>query len=164
MSASPANQPSGSENHGDHGTNGSANGIHWQWTCEKTIPSDAAAGKVVLDEVIKQLEAGAWQEMDVFGIHLSIEEAIVNAIKHGNKYDQKKHVRVACKVSEDCVRVEIEDQGEGFDPSKVPDCTLDDRLDVPSGRGLMLMRNFMSLVEYSERGNRVVLEKRREAN
>jgi serine/threonine-protein kinase RsbW len=58
----------------------------------------------------------------------------------------------------------VEDEGDGFDPAQVPDCTLEERLDVPSGRGVMLMRSFMTRIEYNAKGNAVVLEKRREAN
>jgi serine/threonine-protein kinase RsbW len=64
-------------------------------------------------------------------------------------------------VAAERVRIEIIDEGEGFDPAIVPDCTLEDRLDVPSGRGVMLIRSFMTRVEYNEKGNAVVLEKAR---
>ena len=52
-------------------------------------------------------------------------------------------------------------EGPGFDPSAVPDCRLDERLDAPGGRGVMLMRNFMTRIEYNTRGNRVLMEKQR---
>jgi serine/threonine-protein kinase RsbW len=61
----------------------------------------------------------------------------------------------------DEMRIEVEDEGSGFDPSAVPDCTLEDRLDVPSGRGVMLMRSFMTSVAFNARGNRVTMEKKR---
>ncbi|MBI1899555.1 MAG: ATP-binding protein [Planctomycetia bacterium] len=133
----------------------------WKWTCERLIPSTTDEGKRLLDEVIRRLGEHSWQEMEIFGVHLAIEEALVNAIKHGNGYDEKKSVRVICKISPDRLFIEIEDEGKGFDPRNVPDCTDDDRLEVPSGRGLMLMRNFMSSVEFLNRGNCVVMEKRR---
>jgi serine/threonine-protein kinase RsbW len=62
-------------------------------------------------------------------------------------------------VDADRVRIEIVDEGEGFDPAIVPDCTLEDRLEVPSGRGVMLIRSFMTRVAYNAKGNAVVLEK-----
>jgi serine/threonine-protein kinase RsbW len=133
----------------------------WKWTCERLIPSTAEEGKLLLDEVIRRLEEHSWQELEIFGVHLAVEEALVNAIKHGNRYDERKSVRVVCKIAPDRMFIEIEDEGRGFDPAKVPDCTDDDRLEVPSGRGLMLMRNFMSSVEFLNRGNCVVMEKRR---
>ena len=131
------------------------------WKAERVIPSDPAAGKQVLDELLAQLHSKEWIEHDIFGIHLSMEEALVNAIKHGNRHDPSKQVHVNCQVSRDKVRIEITDEGPGFKPEEVPDCTDIDRLDVPSGRGIMLMRSFMSFVEYSDRGNTVVMEKER---
>src|SRR5262245_41610089 len=93
------------------------------WKTEKVIPSDPAAGKLVLEELLHQLQTREWFEHDIFGIHLAMEEALVNAIKHGNRHDLSKSVRVACQVSRDKVRIEIADEGPGFKPEKVPDCT-----------------------------------------
>ncbi len=59
------------------------------------------------------------------------------------------------------MRIIIEDEGNGFRPEDVPDPTEDENLEKPCGRGIMLMRAFLSVVEYNERGNRVVLEKNR---
>jgi serine/threonine-protein kinase RsbW len=70
-------------------------------------------------------------------------------------------VTVTCWLSQDLFRIEIEDQGEGFDPDAVPDPTSPERLEEPTGRGIMLMRTFMSKVAYNSKGNGVVLEKRR---
>jgi serine/threonine-protein kinase RsbW len=72
-------------------------------------------------------------------------------------------VHVDCHVSRDHVRVEITDEGQGFDPASVPDCTLEERLEAPSGRGVMLMRSFMTRITYNAKGNSVVLEKSRAA-
>jgi serine/threonine-protein kinase RsbW len=68
---------------------------------------------------------------------------------------------VACQISAEKVRIIIEDEGSGFRPQDVPDPTEDENLEKPCGRGIMLMRAFLSVVEYNERGNRVVLEKNR---
>lgn len=133
----------------------------WSWTLRETIPSTADAGKPVLDSVMKRLEAEAWVPHDLFGVHLALEEAIVNAIKHGNGFDPDKSVTIDCRLSDDLLRVEIEDQGEGFVLEDVPDPTDPENLENPSGRGLMLMRSFMSLVEFNASGNRVILEKQR---
>lgn len=133
----------------------------WSWSYDEQIPSTAAIGKQVVDSLLAQLGAHEWPEHDVFGIHLAFEEALVNAIKHGNQDDPEKFVHVVLKISREKVRIEVTDQGQGFNPNEVPDPTDDDNLDLPSGRGLMLMRSFMSLVEYNDVGNRVVMEKER---
>jgi serine/threonine-protein kinase RsbW len=134
---------------------------HWIWRCDHVIPSDTVAGRRVLDELLGQLEAQHWQQHDVFSVHLAVEEALVNAICHGNRSDSGKHVRVCCLLSRDRVRVEITDEGSGFDPHAVPDPTCAERLHSESGRGVMLMRAFMSRVEYGAEGNHVILEKDR---
>jgi len=136
----------------------------FDWTRERVIPSDSAACKNVLEEVLAELGRRRWSEHDVFAVHLALEEALVNAIKHGNRYDRDKAVTVQCKVAPKQLWVRIEDQGEGFDPSKVPDPTKEDRLDIPSGRGIMLMRSFMNRVDYNSEGNVVELEKHASGN
>lgn len=132
------------------------------WRIDERLPSERGASKRVTDPLLEHLEAHGWPTSDVFSIHLAVEEAIVNAIVHGNKLDPGKTVHVVCQVDAELMRIQITDEGEGFDPAAVPDCTADDRLEVPSGRGVMLMRNFMSRLEYNARGNSVLMEKRRE--
>ena len=57
--------------------------------------------------------------------------------------------------------IQIRDEGAGFNPEEVPDPTDPDHLEIPSGRGIMLMRAFMTRVEYNDLGNCVVMEKQR---
>ncbi|MBN2477145.1 MAG: ATP-binding protein [Pirellulales bacterium] len=133
----------------------------WIWQCNRMIPSDAVAGRRVLDTVLRQLESHNWDRRDVFGVHLAMEEALVNAIIHGNHLDPGKKVTVRCRIAPDLVRIEITDQGEGFSSGKVPDPTSPNRLGSPSGRGVMLMKAFMSRVQFNATGNSVTLEKDR---
>lgn len=128
---------------------------------EVVIPSDTAAGQPIQDLIVKHLESLKYDDRDVFGIRLAIEEALVNAIKHGNRMDPNKTVRVACRVCHQRIWIEVEDQGEGFKPEEVPDPTADENLERPCGRGIMLMRAFMTSIEYNDAGNRVVLVKHR---
>lgn len=126
---------------------------------EVVIPSDYEAGQAVVERVISSLDRAGFGTRDVFGIRLSVDEAVTNAIKHGNKLSPDKTVRIHFQLSELGVRIEIEDQGPGFRPGDVPDPTAEENLERPSGRGLMLMRQFMTRIEYSPKGNLVVLEK-----
>jgi len=137
--------------------NNSAEPGTWRLTVD--LPSERGSNRQVTDELLAQLGAHGWPEADVFAVHLAVEEAIVNAIVHGNKLDPTKKVHVACEVSAERVLVSIADEGPGFNPAAVPDCTADERLEAPSGRGVMLMRSFMTRIEYNAAGNAVVLEK-----
>jgi serine/threonine-protein kinase RsbW len=134
----------------------------WLWRFDREIASDPALARQVLDELLGQLEAQAWPQRDIFAVHLAVEEALVNAIHHGNGSDARKTVRVVCLLNRDMVRIEITDQGRGFDPGALPDPTCDDRLHAPCGRGIMLMKAFMSRVGFNDRGNTVTMEKVRE--
>ncbi|MFO1019576.1 MAG: ATP-binding protein [Planctomycetales bacterium] len=126
------------------------------------IPSDTAAGHSVQERIVSRLEELQYSSRDVFGVRLALEEALVNAIKHGNRMDRNKHVDVFCQIHDGLVHIEIEDQGPGFKPADIPDPTSDENLERPGGRGILLMRSFMSLVEYNDRGNKIVLEKEKE--
>ena len=99
---------------------------------------------------------------DLFSVRLALEEALANAIKHGNQMDPNKSVHISCHIDEHRIRLVVEDEGQGFQLNDVPDPTTEENLDKPSGRGIMLIRSFMSLVEYNETGNRLILEKNRE--
>jgi serine/threonine-protein kinase RsbW len=133
----------------------------WTWQCDRVIPNDAGIGRQILDDILRRLEGLHWSRHDIFGVHLAVDEALVNAIFHGNALDAAKHVRFACQLSPTKIRVEITDEGPGFDPDRLPDPTSPQRLGCPGGRGVLLMRAFMSHVEFQHGGNQVVLEKER---
>ena len=135
----------------------------WTWQCDQVIPNDLAAGRQLLDELLNQLESHHWTRREIFGIHLAVDEALVNANLHGNAMDAAKHIHFCCRLSARKVRVEITDEGPGFDPNSLPDPTDPAHLECPCGRGVLLMQAFMSHVEFHDRGNRVVLEKERRA-
>lgn len=131
------------------------------WRLVVNLPSERGSNRQVTDQLLEQLGVHGWPPADIFAIHLAAEEAIVNAIVHGNKLDPTKKVHVECEVSTAVVRISISDEGAGFDPASVPDCTAEERLEAPSGRGVMLMKSFMTSIEYNATGNAVVLLKRR---
>lgn len=133
----------------------------WTWTLEDTFASRLGAHESFLNQVLEQLEKHQWEHKDLFGVHLALEEALVNAIRHGNGLDESKQVRAVCQLRSEMVRIEITDEGCGFCVEQVPDPTAEENLDAPGGRGIMLMRNYMTRVEYNPRGNRVIMEKER---
>jgi serine/threonine-protein kinase RsbW len=117
----------------------------------------------VLDRLVETLEAHGYPRRDVFGIRLAVEEALVNAVKHGHRGDPTKRVSIRYRVGAKGVLVEVEDQGPGFDPDRVPDPLHSENLELPCGRGLLLMRSYMTSVRFGRQGSRVTLYKRRSA-
>ncbi|WP_373649819.1 ATP-binding protein [Schlesneria sp. DSM 10557] len=126
---------------------------------EVVIQSDYESGQSIVERIMEVVSQTGFSTRDQFGIRLAVDEAVTNAIKHGNQLSPEKKVRIDFRKSDAGVRIEIEDEGDGFRPEDVPDCTADENLERPTGRGLMLMREFMTRIEYSEKGNKVVLEK-----
>jgi serine/threonine-protein kinase RsbW len=129
------------------------------------------AGKKMVDRLLDQMPDSFRAKAD---LGVAMGEAISNAIYHGggipgteNEYGKKdpnpKNVFFcAVQVNQDCIIVEVEDQGAGFNPRDVPDSTREENLEKQSGRGLTLMRAFMSSVTYNTKGNRVRLVLRRD--
>lgn len=136
----------------------------WTWKLDQQIPSRTSAAEAIVDALLAQLEQEQWDSHDLFGVHLAVEEALVNAIIHGNKEDPSKSVHVRLKANHQRLRVEITDQGSGFNPSQVPDPTQGELLEMPHGRGIMLIRSYMTRVEFKGRGNQLVMEKLRSAS
>jgi len=121
------------------------------------IASDPAEARRVQDQIEHLLQERDANAHDIFSIKLALEEALVNAIKHGNQMDRSKNVHISYRVLTDRFEIHIRDEGVGFDPNDVPDPTAVENLERPCGRGLMLMRHYMSEVAYNETGNAVRL-------
>jgi serine/threonine-protein kinase RsbW len=110
-------------------------------------------------EVLAQLEQLGWEGRDLFAVQMALEESLTNAIRHGNRLDAKKKVLVECKASPERFWMRVADEGPGFRPECVPDCTADENLERCGGRGLALIKAYMTSVQYNEPGNSVTMEK-----
>jgi serine/threonine-protein kinase RsbW len=126
---------------------------------EVVIASDPAEARRVQDAIEKALQDKSFAEREIFSIKLALEEALVNAIKHGNQMDRSKKVRICYRVSTERFDILIQDEGCGFDPEDVPDPIAVENLERPCGRGLLLMRHYMTDVVFHSPGNCVSMSK-----
>ncbi len=95
---------------------------------------------------------------DIYGnIMISVTEAVNNAIKHGNKEDPNKKATLSLTFKENSVSFVIEDEGDGFDFTKLEDPTAPENIDKPGGRGIFLMRHLADEVHYTNNGRTVEL-------
>lgn len=115
----------------------------------------------VIGLVTGAMTDAGYSENEIYRVHLSLEEAVVNAHKHGHGGDWCKPVAVRWHIGPDGVVVQVEDEGAGFDPDQVPDPLAPENLVRPSGRGLLIMRTYLSGVCHNERGNTICLCKHR---
>ncbi|HXU47062.1 MAG TPA: ATP-binding protein [Thermoanaerobaculia bacterium] len=116
--------------------------------------------QVVLRDALERLgldeDARHW-------VDIAVREAVANAIKHGNRQDPDKRVAVELGVDEDGLIIQVEDEGEGFEPGEVSNPLAPENLLKPSGRGIFYMQSFMDEVRYGARpggGTVVTLRKR----
>jgi serine/threonine-protein kinase RsbW len=120
-----------------------------------SISSTPLAIVEVCEWILPKLKTQNFSEEDIFAVHLALEEGLINAIKHGNKMDPRKEVKINYSVSPDKVEISMTDEGKGFNPEAVPDPRLGENLYKNDGRGLLLMQSYMDLIEYNKRGNSV---------
>jgi anti-sigma regulatory factor (Ser/Thr protein kinase) len=90
-----------------------------------------------------------------FRLRVLLTEAISNSILFGARGDPARRVRVEAALTEDTIRLEVTDDGPGFDPGRVPDPTLPDKLARPIGRGLFLIKSLADRVEFNPQGNTI---------
>jgi serine/threonine-protein kinase RsbW len=129
----------------------------WRQRTLRTTQDIAACVGPILDA----LDRLGYSEKETFAVRLALEEALVNAIKHGHGGDPTKQVRLRYHINPERFLAEVEDEGPGFDPFAVPDPLDPANLERESGRGVFLMRHHMTAVCYNAAGNCVTLCKRR---
>lgn len=105
------------------------------------------------ERLLSVLEEKGYTQDDMFAVHLALDEAFLNAVKHGNKMDPAKKVVLEYLVDKEKVEIRMVDEGRGFDPRSIPDPRMGENLYRPEGRGLLLMNAYMDVVEYNESGN-----------
>ncbi|QYO65568.1 ATP-binding protein [Leptolyngbya sp. 7M] len=129
---------------------------------EFELPSAISPMHVVLEYLIKRVERLGVIKPERSNLFIALDEAFVNAVKHGNKFDTQKLVRITSEVSDKEARFTIEDEGEGFDVNSIPDPLDPENLFKTSGRGVLFIYNIMDEVAYNERGNRLTMVKKSE--
>ena len=109
----------------------------------------------IQQDILGVLARYGYDDAACFAVRTAIEEALANAIHHGNANDPQRRVTIEYTADETSIEIAIEDEGVGFDAASVPDPTRPENVDIPSGRGIMLMRVYMTEVDFTTTGNRV---------
>ena len=128
-------------------------------TASIEILSEIKNIKRVSSEILGSLLPYNVSEDRLFDIRLCAEEAVRNAIVHGNRSNAKARVRVYYRIENDRINIEVEDEGDGYDPDSIPDPTGDNDIMKESGRGVYLIRVLMDRVEFNKKGNKITMEK-----
>lgn len=126
------------------------------------VESKPSAINSVFKQIQAKLEDHNFGKDDIFAVHLTLEEAFLNAVKHGNKMDPSKKVKVDYSIDADKIEISVTDQGPGFQPEAIDDPRFGDNLFKPGGRGLLLMNSYMDMVKFNEQGNSVSMVRYKE--
>ena len=135
---------------------------HTHEKIEFELPSDLTLMNGVLQYLLERVAKLGVIAPEKSNLFIALDEAFVNAVKHGNKNDPTKLVRIGAELSPKEACFTIEDEGEGFDVQAIPDPCDPTNLFKSSGRGVLLIYNIMDEVEYNAQGNRVKMVKRPE--
>ncbi|SRR6266545_3854183 len=127
---------------------------------EFELPSDLALMNGVLQYLLERVSRIGVIKPEHSNLFIALDEAFVNAVKHGNKNDPTKLVRITAELSSHEACFTVEDEGEGFNVQSIPDPRDPANLFKSSGRGVLLIYNIMDEVEYNAQGNRVKMVKR----
>ncbi len=103
------------------------------------------------------LACGVAEHVASFRVRVVLSEALGNAIMYGNAMNPEKYVLVRVDVRETVVMLQVEDEGQGFDPSLVPDPTTPERIEEIDGRGIFLIRKLVDDISFNERGNAICM-------
>jgi len=133
---------------------------HTHEKIEFELPSDLTLMNGVLQYLLERVAKMGVIAPEKSNLFIALDEAFVNAVKHGNKNDPAKLVRVGAELSPKEACFTVEDEGEGFDVQTIPDPCDPANLFKSSGRGVLLIYNIMDEVEYNAQGNRVKMVKR----
>jgi len=112
----------------------------------------------IIENAIDEVTSAIGINQDNYGkILVATLEAVNNAIKHGNKDDPTKLVDVAIEYNNDEMKITVTDEGEGFDPARIPDPTMPENIEAFSGRGVFLMTKLSDSIKFNEKGNSVTM-------
>ena len=123
------------------------------------VASDLANVQKTSQDVLSFLKPLSLAESAQFDIRLCLEEALINAMKYGNRLKKDLPVELEVEGSPDEVRITVQDQGTGFDVKKLEDCTAEKNLYLNHGRGVYLLHQLMDEVRYNEKGNQLLMVK-----
>lgn len=128
------------------------------------LVNDRSQIDAVRDHIVESVQRLGYPPASAFAIRLAFEEAVSNAFRHGHRsLPPATPVNVSFSIGPDRVEIAVHDRGPGFDPRAIPDPTSESNIELPSGRGIMLIRAYMSQVDFNAAGNQVRMVYRRPA-
>ncbi len=131
-------------------------------SCSIVLEGNPSAVAGVYEQLLAKLKSCDFSQDDIFAVHLALEEAFINAVKHGNKMEPSKQIKIDYSVARDKIEIFVTDEGHGFNPDNIPDPRCGENIYKTEGRGLFLIRSYMDVVDFNKAGNRIHMVRFRE--
>lgn len=127
------------------------------------VPSDVDCIEEAVAVLTRHCLSGAEASSRIqFRLQVALSDALANAILRGNREDSHKYVYVEVDLHPEAVNIHVTDQGDGFDHANAPEALDPGTLDLPSGRGLFLIRHLVDDVHFNAQGNSICMTLRRQ--
>ena len=118
-------------------------------------PENIVHVEPLVGKVAERFKLSADQQGNIL---LSLTEAVVNAIMHGNRGDASKNVRISLRKNRGSIAFQVSDEGKGFDHRRVADPTAPDRIEECGGRGVFLMKACSDKCSFKNGGSTVEMK------
>jgi len=130
------------------------------WRVDVVVASTIEAISPVVDQLMHSLKTSCCPPEQEIAVEMVLREALANAIVHGNHEDLHKKVRVCCACdAKRGMLIVVKDQGEGFDPSKIPSPLARQSILSEHGRGIFLINLLMDEVQFQKGGTEIRMRK-----
>ncbi len=132
------------------------------WQVDELVVSEIDAISPVVDKLMRLIKETACAPGEEFAVEMALREALANAVLHGNRLDRRKKVRVCCACESDQgILIVVKDEGEGFDPMKIPSPLMGENIHSDHGRGIYLINGLMDEVHFAREGTEIHMRKGR---
>ncbi len=136
---------------------GQQSGPHIQ--LELSLRSEVSAISPFVDTFMRLIRKCKWVPGSEKDVETALQEALANAVVHGNHEDREKKVYIGCRGGTDEISIVIRDEGQGFDTGAVPNPTAPENIESNHGRGIYLMTALMDEVRFEQVGTVVYMRK-----
>jgi len=126
---------------------------------EIIVPTNVREIKKVSNTILNALNGSGATDSFLFDVRLACEEALINAVKHGNKNQKEKKVVLSFDIIDKGIVISVEDEGQGYNYQQLPDPRHVSNLLRTGGRGLFLIRKMMDKVEFNQKGTKITMTK-----
>ncbi len=127
---------------------------------DELVASEIGAIAPVVQKLLRLVRESSCAPGHEYEVQIALHEALANAVLHGNRQDPRKKIRICCACQADRgIIIVVKDEGEGFDPARVPSPLVGENIYSEHGRGIYLINMLMDDVHFERGGTEIHMRK-----